>query len=72
MSPALRGLAKRFRSDRLIRWTAYGAVPIVWLAVALDPGLLVLLPLLVASLWVSFRWGPAERSPDLDAEWLEL
>jgi hypothetical protein len=56
------------RTDRLVRWSALGAVPIVWFALALAaPLVLVLLPLLVLGLWVCARFGPLERRSE--AEW---
>ncbi len=73
MTAARRTPVERFRTDRRVRWSAYGAVPIVWLSIALaTAGLMLLLPLLAVSLWICFRFGPVERAPDLTAEWTEL
>jgi hypothetical protein len=57
----------RLRSDRLVRWSALGAVPIAWFTIALaSPVLLLLLPLLVLGLWLCLEHGPFERhsAPD--------
>ncbi|HXH87072.1 MAG TPA: hypothetical protein VNI55_00495 [Gaiellaceae bacterium] len=55
------------RQDRLVRWGAIGAVPVVWLAIALvQPLLLLLLPLLALGLWTTFTYGPLERRADTD------
>ncbi len=52
----------RLSADRLARWSAFAAVPVVWLAVALaNPWLLLLAPLALALLAALFRWGPAQR-----------
>ena len=37
----------RVREDRLLRWSAYAAVPFVWLALALLNPLLLLMPVLI-------------------------
>jgi hypothetical protein len=37
----------RVREDRLLRWSAYAAVPFVWLALALLNPILLLFPLVV-------------------------
>jgi hypothetical protein len=60
-------LARRLRSDRLVRWSALGAVPIAWFTVALaSPVLLLLFPLLVLGLWLCFEHGPLERRSEPD------
>jgi hypothetical protein len=60
-------LRLRLENDRLARWGAIIAVPVLWFAVALANPLLVLLaPLAVGLLAVLFRYGPAERYPQPD------
>ena len=61
----------RLRSDRLVRWSALGAVPIAWFTIALaSPVLLLLFPLLVLGLWLCCRYGPLERHATTD--WSEV
>jgi hypothetical protein len=40
-------MVARIREDRLLRWSAYAAVPFVWLALALLNPLLLLFPLVI-------------------------
>jgi hypothetical protein len=62
-----RSALELLRHDRLARWSALGAVPIAWFTIALaSPLVLLLLPLLVLGLWLCFRYGPLERSPETD------
>ena len=57
----------RLEADRLARWGAIIAVPVLWFAVALASPLIVLLaPLAVGLLALLFRYGPAERYPQPD------
>jgi hypothetical protein len=64
----MRSALELLRTDRLVRWSAFGAVPIAWFALALAaPLVLTLLPLLVLGLWVCSRFGPFERRAE--AEW---
>ena len=60
-------LLARLRADRLALWSAYAAVPLVWLAIALaDPALLLTVPLVWLGLAACFRYGPLERFPPPD------
>jgi hypothetical protein len=63
-------LFARIKDDRLIRWSAYAAVPVAWLALALlNPFVLVLLPLVVFGLWRAMESGMVDRhvpEDDLD------
>ena len=57
----------RVRDDRLLRWSAYAAVPFFWLAIALlNPLLLLVPPLLVLALWKAMRYGIVERHDPVD------
>ena len=59
----------RLRADRLLLWSAYAAVPLLWLAVALAaPALLLAIPLAALGLAVCFRYGPLERFPAPEEE----
>jgi hypothetical protein len=52
----------RVRKDRLLRWSAYVAVPVVWLAIALvNPVLLLVPPLTTLALWGLMRRGIVGR-----------
>ena len=52
----------RGREDRLLRWSAYAAVPALWLAIALvNPLLLLVPPLISLALWKAMRYGIVER-----------
>jgi hypothetical protein len=63
-------MVERFREDRLVRWSAYAAVPFVWLALALFyPLLLLVPPILAFALWKAIGYGIVERydpPPDPD------
>jgi hypothetical protein len=62
-------MGARLQEDRLARWSAYGAVPVLWLAIALvNPALLLLMPLVALGLAACFRYGPLERFPQPDEE----
>ena len=53
----------RVREDRLLRWTAYAAVPVLWLAIALfNPVLLLVPPLITLALWTLMRRGIVDRN----------
>jgi hypothetical protein len=55
-------MVARVREDRLLRWSAYAAVPFVWFALALVNPVFLLGPLLVAgALWLVMRRGLVER-----------
>jgi hypothetical protein len=60
----------RVKEDRLLRWSAYAAVPFVWLTLALvNPLLLLIPPLIMLALWKSMQYGivarhDAEEEPD--------
>ena len=52
----------RVREDRLLRWSAYAAVPFVWLALALlNPFLLFVPPLITLALWKAMQYGIVAR-----------
>jgi hypothetical protein len=61
----------RVREDRLLRWSAYAALPFVWFALALlNPTLLLVPPLIYFGLSRAMRYGMVERhdpveEPDL-------
>ncbi len=62
VTAATEAIRTRLQADRLARWSAIAAVPVLWLAVALaNPWLLLLAPLAVALLAALFRYGPAQR-----------
>jgi hypothetical protein len=53
----------RVREDRLLRWSAYGTVPVLWFALALvNPLLLLLPPLFTLLLWTLMRYGIIDRN----------
>ena len=57
----------RVREDRLLRWSAYAAVPAVWLAIALvNPFLLVVPPVVTLVLWQAMRHGLVERNDPVE------
>ena len=57
-------LLARLRADRLLLWSVYAAVPLVWLALALvELSLFLVIPLVVLGLRACFRYGPFERFP---------
>jgi hypothetical protein len=60
----------RAKDDRLLRWSAYGAAPIVWLALALlNPFLLVVPALIYVALSKAMQYGIVDRHdpvPDPD------
>jgi hypothetical protein len=52
----------RVREDRLLRWSAYAAIPFFWLAIALlNPLLFLIPPLVTLGLWKAMRYGIVER-----------
>ena len=60
-------LFARVKEDRLLRWSAYVAVPLVWLALALlNPFVLVLLPLIGFGLWRAMETGMIDRRDPQD------
>ena len=59
----------RVREDRLLRWSAYGAVPFLWFALALlNPFLLLVPPLTTFALWKAMRYGIVARHDPVDDE----
>ena len=57
----------RVREDRLLRWSAYAAVPFVWLAIALlNPFLLLVPPLTTLALWKAMRYGIVARDDPVE------
>lgn len=57
----------RVREDRLLRWSAYVAIPILWLAVALvNPFLLAVLPLTTLALWTAMHYGVVARNDPVE------
>ena len=57
----------RIREDRLLRWSAYAALPFVWLTLALlNPLLLLVPPLIAFALWKAMRYGIVERHDPVD------
>ncbi|MDX6437747.1 MAG: hypothetical protein QOF45_330 [Gaiellaceae bacterium] len=55
-------MVARVREDRLLRWSAYAAVPVLWLALALvNPVLLLAPPLTTLVLWALMRRGIIDR-----------
>jgi hypothetical protein len=60
-------LYARVKDDRLLRWSAYAALPVVWLALALlNPFVLVLVPLIGFGLWRAMKSGLIDRSDPQD------
>ena len=61
----------RVREDRLLRWSAYAAVPFAWLALALlNPLLLLVPPMITFALWKAMQYEIVARvdpveEPDL-------
>jgi hypothetical protein len=56
-------MVARVRDDRLLRWSAYAAVPVLWLALALvNPVLLLIPPLVTLLLWTLMRFGIIARA----------
>ena len=56
-------MVARVRDDRLLRWSAYAAAPVLWLALALfNPVLLLLPPLVTLLLWTLMRYGIIDRA----------
>jgi len=52
----------RVREDRLLRWSAYAAVPALWLALALvNPFLLLVPPVTTLALWMAMRYNIVAR-----------
>jgi hypothetical protein len=55
-------MVARVRDDRLLRWSAYAAVPVLWLALALvNPVLLLAPPLTTLIIWTLMRRGVIDR-----------
>jgi hypothetical protein len=67
MQPVSAAVLARLRSDRLLLWSTYAAVPLLWLSVALlAPAVLLAIPLAALGLATCFRYGPLERFPPPD------
>ncbi len=60
----------RVREDRLLRWSAYAAVPALWLALALvNPFLLLVPPVTTLALRQAMRRGWVDRhDPEEDPD----
>lgn len=57
----------RLREDRLLRWSAYAAAPVLWLAIALvNPYLLLVPPLTTLALWAAMRYEIVGRHDPVD------
>ena len=57
----------RVREDRFLRWSAYGAIPFLWLAIALlNPLLVLVAPLLSFGLWKAMQYGIVQRHDPVD------
>lgn len=55
-------MVARVREDRLLRWSAYAAIPVLWLALALvNPVLLLAPPLTTLIIWTLMRRGIIDR-----------
>ena len=55
-------LFERIRGDRLLRWSAYVAVPYVWLALALmNPLLLIVPPMFTFAILKAMEYGIVDR-----------
>ena len=53
---------ERIRGNRLQRWSAYAALPFVWLAIALlNPFVLLIPPLISFAIWKAMEYGIVER-----------
>ena len=65
-------MVARVREDRLLRWSFYGAVPFVWLALALfNPVMLLLPPLISLAIWAAMRYGIVERHDPVEVDDLD-
>ena len=66
-------MVARVRDDRLLRWSAYAAVPVLWFALALvNPVLLLLPPLITLLLWTLMRYGIIDRHDPVVEDDLDL
>ena len=64
---SLEQLFVRVKADRLLRWSAYASLPVVWLALALlNPFVLLVLPLIGFGLWRAMESGLVDRSDPPD------
>lgn len=62
-------MVARFREDRLLRWSAYAAVPVLWFAIALvNPVLLLAPPVTVLILWMLMRYGVVARHDPVEVD----
>ena len=60
-------MVERIRENRLQRWSAYAAVPFLWLAVALlNPFLLLVPPLVAFAIWKAMEYGIVDRHDPVD------
>jgi hypothetical protein len=66
-------MVARVRDDRLLRWSAYAAVPVLWFALALvNPVLLLLPPLITLLLWTLMRYEIIDRDDPVVEDDLDL
>jgi len=57
----------RVREDRLLRWSAYGAVPFFWFTLALlNPFLLLVPPLITFAIWKAMHYGIVARDDPVE------
>jgi hypothetical protein len=57
----------RVREDRLLRWSAYAAIPFLWLGIALLNPLLFLMPaLIMLALWKAMQYGIVARNDPVE------
>jgi hypothetical protein len=60
-------IVERLKEDRLLRWSAYAAVPLTWLAVALvNPYVMLFLPVFTLALWKAMSYGMIDRNDPED------
>jgi hypothetical protein len=56
-------MVARVREDRLLRWSAYASIPVLWFALALvNPALLLVPPVTTLVLWALMRRGVIDRN----------
>ena len=59
----------RIPQDRLLRWSAYAAIPVLWFAIALfNPILLLAPPLTMGILWTLMHYGVVARHDPVEIE----
>jgi hypothetical protein len=58
---------ERIRGNRLHRWSAYAALPFVWLAIALlNPFVLLVPPMITFAIWKAMEYGIVDREDPPD------